>query len=344
MSVVQLANVVVPAEFTDYIVENSLVSSAFFHSGVAIRNGMMASQLQAGAEFFTVPFWSDLPDIEANISNDVPTDLAQPLGITAASQVVRKAFLNGSWGEASLASELSGSSALQRIQDRVQAWWDRQFEFRLVATMLGVLYSNVANNGGDMVNDISGATGTITLNNGVTVNANAFNGQAVVDTALTIGDRLEDFKCIAVHSKIYGEMLKNNEVEFFKPSESSLVFKTYKGMLLTIDDNLTTATPGVYVTILFGPGAIGYAVAPPRTGYGTEIHRFPQQGNGGGSTILFSRLNLSLHPLGMSWSDGTGANAVVGPSPIISDLANPAHWTRAVAQRKSIPVAFLVSR
>jgi hypothetical protein len=56
----------------------------------------------------------------------------------------------------SLASELSGDNALARVQHRVSAYWDRQFEKRLIATLKGVLFSNVANNSSDMVNDISG--------------------------------------------------------------------------------------------------------------------------------------------------------------------------------------------
>ena len=72
-------------------------------------------------------------------------------------------------------------------------------------------------------------------------------------------------------------------------SDNSLQIPTYKGMAVIVDDNLTTATAGVYVTILFGPGAVGYAVAPPRTGFGTELWRQPQAGNGGGLTELHSR-------------------------------------------------------
>jgi hypothetical protein len=330
----QIADIVVPAEFTAYIVENSLVSTALFQSGVAQRNGMMAAQLQAGAESFTVPFWADLQDIEANLSTDNPADIAQPNKVTASKQIVRKSFVNQSWSQMDLASELSGSDALARIQDRVSSYWDRQFEKRLIASLLGVLYSNVANNASDMVNDISGAAGA---------SAN-FNGNSVIDTALTLGDRLSDVKMIAMHSKVYGEALKNNEITFFKPSENELEIPTYKGMGVIVDDNLTTANAGVYITILFGPGALGYALAEPRTGVGTEIWRSPQSGNGAGQTVLFSRFDLAMHPLGMSWNDGSGANAVAAPSPSIADLANPAHWTRAVAQRKSIPLAFLVSK
>ena len=219
---VQIADVVVPAEFTQYITENSLVSTALVQSGVAVKNGVMEAQLAAGAESFTVPVWGDIQDNEANISSDDPTILSTPFKITAVAQNVRKSFLNQSWSEMSLASELSGSDALARIQSRVLAYWNRQYEFRLIASLLGVLYSNVANNSSDMVNDISGASGTVTLGDGQTVNANAFNGNAVINTALTIGDRLNDLKMIAVHSTIYGEMLKNNEIQFFKSSDNSL--------------------------------------------------------------------------------------------------------------------------
>lgn len=67
MAQVQITDVVVPAEFTAYQVENSMVSTALFQSGVVLPNGEMQAQLQAGAQQFTVPFWSDIPDIRSLI-------------------------------------------------------------------------------------------------------------------------------------------------------------------------------------------------------------------------------------------------------------------------------------
>ena len=154
MAQVQIADVVVPAEFTAYQVENSMVSTALYQSGVAVPNGEMDAQLQAGAESFTVPFWADLPDVEADITSDDPTVNSTAQKVTAAKQMVRKSFVHASWSEMSLASELSGSDALVRVQSRIQAYWDRQWEKRLIASLMGVLYSNVANNASDMVNDI----------------------------------------------------------------------------------------------------------------------------------------------------------------------------------------------
>ncbi len=333
MAVTQLTDVIIPDEFTAYQVENSLVSTALSQSGVVATNALIAAQLQAGSEQFNVPFWNDLPDVEADITSDDPTTLSTPQKVSASKQVVRKSFLHASWSEMSLASELSGDSALQRIQDRVSAYWDRQFEKRVIATLLGVLASNVANNASDMVVDISGGSGT----------AADFNGTSVIDTALTMGDRLGDVKMIAMHSHIYGEALKNDEITFFKPSENGVEIATYKGMGVIVDDNLTPAS-GVYTTILMGAAAVGFATSAPRTGYGTELFRKPDAGNGGGQTTLHSRMNVGVHPLGYAWSDGTGGSAVAGDSPTIADLSVAAHWTRVVSQRKSVPLAFLISK
>ena len=72
MAVTQLTDVIIPEEFTAYQVENSLVSTALSQSGVVANNALIAAQLSAGAESFTVPFWNDLPDVEADITNDDP--------------------------------------------------------------------------------------------------------------------------------------------------------------------------------------------------------------------------------------------------------------------------------
>ncbi len=329
MAQTQISDVVVPEEFSAYIVENSMVSTAVFQSGVAVPNGLISGQLQAGSTQFTVPVWSDDGESETDVTSDNIAVLSTPLKLTAVPQVVRKSFLHQSWSEMSLASELAGSDALARVQSRVQAYWDRQYEKRIIASMLGVLYSNVANHGSDMVNDISGLAGTLSN----------FNGNSVIDTALTLGDRLSDVKMIAMHSKIYGEALKNDEITFFKPSDNSLDVPTYKGLGVIVDDNLTTSTASLYVTVLMGPGAFGYGVSEPRTGFSTEVFRIPSAGNGGGNTTLHSRFNSAFHPLGMSFTNAS----VAGESPLLAELALPANWTRSAFERKTIPLAFLVS-
>ena len=86
----QLSDVVVPQEFTAYQIQESMVRTALFKSGVLVHNGQMATMLEAGGEAFVVPFWNDLPDVEADITNDDPADFSTPQKVTADKQIVRK--------------------------------------------------------------------------------------------------------------------------------------------------------------------------------------------------------------------------------------------------------------
>jgi hypothetical protein len=332
MAAVQIADVIVPEIFTAYQIENSFVSNAFYQSGVALPNGVIQDQLSAGATQFTVPIWNDLADVEPNYSTDNPAVFSTPNKIGAYSLNVRKTFANNSWSTMDLAAELSGSDPLARIQSRVEAYWSRQMQLRLIASLQGILMANVANNSSDMVVDITAGTGT----------AANFNATSVINTAETLGDRLEDVKTIAMHSHVYTQALINDEVQFIPNSEGQPI-KTYRGMAVVIDDGLILST-GNYLSVLFGAGAVGYGVSEPRSSLGTELWRVPSAGNGGGQTQLYSRMNIAMAPVGYSWSDGTGASAIAGESPTLADLALPAHWTRATSQRKAIPLAFLISK
>jgi hypothetical protein len=121
-------------------------------SGIAARNGLIEDQPRAGAAVsFSVPFWNDLSDDEANSVSDDPTQLAVPRKVTVGKHTVRKAYLHASWSAMNLASELSGDNALARIQARVTAFWTRQVQRRLIATVNGILADNVAHDNGDML-------------------------------------------------------------------------------------------------------------------------------------------------------------------------------------------------
>jgi hypothetical protein len=330
MANVSITDVVVPQEFTSYQVENSFVNTAFYQSGVAIRNGVIEEQLSAGAMSFTVPTWGDAGETEPNYSDDNAAHIAGTLKVSAYPQVVRKAFVNQGWSVANLAAELSGSDPLQRIQSRVQAYWDRQMEARLIASLNGILAANVANNTSDMVVDMSG---TSTPN---------FSALAVITAAATLGDRLEDIKCIAMHSSVYAEALANDLIQFI-PQSQGLPLKTFRGLAVMIDDNLWLSNSnGVtrYTTVLFGEGAVGFGFVEPRMGYGTELFRIPSAGQGGGITQLWSRHNLAIAPLGWSWADGT----LAGDSPALTELATASHWTRVSVSRKQCPIAFLITK
>jgi hypothetical protein len=271
-------------------------------SGIVVRNGVIESQLAAGADSFSVPFWNDLSDDEADIFSDDPAQLSTPRKITAQKQVVRKAYLHASWSAMNLASELSGDNALARIQARVTAFRTRQVQRRLIATVNGFLADNVANDDGDMLLDISTQPGTAAL----------FSTAAVIDAAGTMGDRLREVAGVAVHSDTYRAMLKNDLIEFIPDSQARPI-AAYRALMVITDDLMPKDTD-VYATVLFAPGAIGWGIAAPRIAPGTEVENTPAAGNGGGQQILHARVNLAIHPSGFAWTEA----AVADESPTIA--------------------------
>lgn len=327
MATTQIADIVVPAEFTAYLVQDSIEKSALVQSGIVARNAAIDDQLKAGADSFAVPFWKDLPDDEANIVSDDPAAMAAPRKLGTGKQVVRKAFLHSSWSAMNLASELSGSDALARIQTRASAYWGRQAQRRLIASLNGILLGNVASNAGDMVLDISAGTGA----------ASKFSAAAVIDACGTLGDGMNGMTAIAMHSDTYRAALKADLIATLPDSAGGFI-QTFRGLAIVVDD-LLPVTAGAYTTVLFGAGAVGYGLTEPRIAAGTEIENIPGAGNGGGQQVLHSRVNLAMHPLGFSWKEVT----VLGDSPTMAELALPANWSR-VTERKNAPMAFLIHK
>lgn len=329
MTITKLNDVIEPVVFTNYITQNTMAKTNLVESGLLAKNEVIQRQITAGAHSFSVPMWLDLADTEANISDD-SDNKSTPNGITAAKMVVRKASLNNSWGAANFASEMAGSSAIDRIQDRVKAYWERQIQKRLIASLNGVLAANVASNDGDMVLDIS---------NEADEAAAKFSAAAVIDAAGTLGDSLDQITTLFVHGDVYRSILKQDLIESVLDSNGSLLYQTFRGLMLVQDDGLPKVD-GVYTSVLAGAGAFGYAVSAPEHADGTEIESQPSQGNGAGATILHSRINLGLHPHGFSFVDGS---VVTGESPTIANLSNADCWDRVV-ERKAVKLAFLVSK
>jgi len=306
----------------------------------------MQARVSQGGNISNLPAWGDLqspadgaPD--PNISNDNPSETSTPNALNAINQIVRTSYLNNSWSAASLAGELAGSDPMRRIAERLNAYWNRVYEWRLVQSLIGILLSNVANNSSDMVVDISAATtgAPITIN-GTQYTSPSFTRNAVIDAASTIGDRMSDFRAIAMHSVPYREAMKNNEIEFIRDSDNNILFSTYAGLAVVQDDSLAMPTAGVYLCCLFGPGAIGFAQGDPATGFGTEVWRYPDQGMGGGVSTLYTRRNSIIHPQYFSFTSAS----VAGESPTSAELALAANWTRTALQRKAVPLCFLVTK
>lgn len=340
MATVRLVDAVIPEVYTSYTAVDIPELTAFYNSGVIVRDGLLDSTANSGGITVNIPFWNDInPDEEPTYSTDDPAQFAVPGKINSGTMVARVAQMNKSFSAMDLVSELAGSNPMQRIRNRFGTYWVRQWQRRLVATTVGVAAANIANNGGDMTVNIAiedGAAATA---------ANVFSRAAFVNACFTLGDHVDSIRAIAVHSMVYKRMTDNDDIEFIPDSSGKLTVPTYMGRPVIVDDGMPvvagTTSGFKYTSVLFGAAAMGFGVGSPLVP--AETDRVMLAGNGGGQEIILERKTWLIHPGGHVWNEPVSPAVLAGgQSPNLADLRTAARWTRVVP-RKNLSLAFLIT-
>lgn len=331
-----LSDVVFRDELRDYMTVNTAERTAFFQSGILTTNSDMTTLLASPSNTFTIPWWVDLDaSIESNYSNDVYTDIAVPLSVTSASMQARAAYLNEGWNAMNLVKNITNQDPLEFVAGRLISYWQRVAQRRAIATTVGIYNDNVASNGGDMVVD---AGGTI-------------NAAAIIRAKATMGDysgQLGGLSVIAMHSAVQTELQILNLIDFTPLADQIPEFGRFQGMRVVVDDSMPVIGSGAdrkYLSVIFGPGAMGYAEEQPAGEDGLEYERAPDRGNGGGTETLWTRRNFVIHPLGYSFLSATITGTPGTSRPVSAnwaDLALATNWERKF-NRKQVPLAFITS-
>lgn len=326
-----------------YMTEDPVEKTAFFQSGILTPTPYAAEIARGPSNVANIPFWKAIDtSIEPNYSNDVYQDIATPRNVQTGEMMARVAYLNEGFGQADLTVELTSQNPLQSVASRLDNFWQRQAQRRLIATALGLYNDNVANTDAyheqnDMVVDVSATLG--------------FDAGAFIDATQTMGDALmgnggEVLGAIAMHSFVYAQARKQQLIDFIKDADNDTLFATYQGYRVIVDDSMTVVDPNhsrKFISIIFGNGAIGYGEGSPSNPL--EYEREASRGNGGGVETLWTRKTWLLHPLGYSFTSavitGNGTETVAR-SASWQDLANASNWNRVV-DRKHVPIAFLVT-
>lgn len=342
---VRLSDIIDVEVFQDISAENLPELTSFAGSGIITQNDVLNRIVNESGDTAQMPYWLDIDAAtgsntggDPNTWSDDPAQKATPNRVIQEKQATRKAFLHNSWSASALVNQLSsGPNALDRVVQRIDSYWARVFQRRLVAASLGVYLANVANNSGDMVHDISIEDG----DNAVA--ANLFSRSAFTNAAFTLGDAWQSTSGIGVHSITMQRMVDNDDIEYMADSAGNLTIPTYMGRRVIVDDGCPVIAGGTsgqkYVSVLFGEGAFGYADGDADVP--VELEREASAGNGGGVDIIHSRKKWMLHPAGHNFTDDTvsGENNV---SPTAADLALAANWTRKY-NRKNVPLSFLIT-
>lgn len=334
MALTTIANIIEPTVFMDLPAVNSPEKTAFFESGVIVRSpllDLLAGQAGRTAE---LPFWNDLDATSETNYSDGTENSATPVAIAQGEQIARKAFVNKGWKASDLIAELAmGGTAMEQVRNRVDSYFTKQWQRRVIASANGILADNIANDAGDMVKNV--AVESIAAQLATT----KFNRDAFTDAVFTMGDSASELTAIAVHSQVMATMVKNNDIVYLPDSAGTMTIPTYAGLRVIVDDSLTvtagTTSGFKYTSVIFGAGAFGYGEG--LSAVPVEIDRDASQGNGGGVEELWVRKTWLLHPFGFK---ATGTPA--GESFTLAELALATSFDRVVP-RKNIPLAFLIT-
>ena len=335
MAVVQIADIYNPLTFGRRVQQAQTDLNSFIASGVAVADGVLQAQIAQGGRTGELAAYNPLTLDEPTYSTDDPAVNSTPAKIAKSVQKFRVASRNKSWSAMDLARELALEDPVGAITNRIGAYWARDDEARVINSFLGVLADNVANDGGDMVIDVA------TDDAGAVTDAERISGDRVIDALQTIGDHKGMLTTIAIHSQIHARLQKQQLIQYIRDADNNIMFETYMGKRLIVDDNLP-AVAGTnrvtYTCMLFAPGIV--ANANGRVLNPTELDRKPEAGEGGGQDIIYSRVANVWHPVGFSFLSTTLTGGNDNSQADYGDLQLAANWDR-VFQRKNVPMAFL---
>jgi hypothetical protein len=318
--------------YLSYLQENRTDRNAFVASGAAVTDSDLSARAQGAADVTSIPYWNDLSADNENLSSDDPAERAVPEKITTDRMVARRVHLNNAWETMNLVKAISGEDAMRQIASRTNAYWNERFAKRIQGITLG-LYNDNAAGTGDMIVDVSTEDG----DNATAANKWSFD--AFADGIGTMGESDDVLALLAVHPSTYTQLIKQNNIEFEKDSESGIMIPFYNGKRVIKDKKLPVIAGGTsgskFVSVLYGAGFIGYGEAQAERPVAVEYDELA--GNGAGSEVLVERKQWLIHPAGYKWEEAS----VAGVSPTVAECQDATNWTRKF-QRENIPLSFIV--
>jgi len=322
MAAVKLADIIVPQTWMPYVQVRTREVSQLFQSGIVAFNEDLNEAAQGPGTSANIPFFNDLSGVSEVLSDTVPLTVNK---VTTGSQISAKHFRGKAWGSHDLVAAIAGVDPVAAIGDLVADWWARDMQKTLLSSLKGFFAAA----------SMSDATVDISITDAAAATAaNKISAEATIDAADILGDASGDITAIAVHSKQYHSLLKQDLIQFEQRSEQGTPIRTYLGKRVIVDDSLprvATTNGFKYTSYLFGDGAVAFGEADAKAP--VEMDRDILLGE----EYLVNRRQFVLHPTGAKWI-GTPA----GVSPTNAELETGTNW-QAVLSRKNIPIVQLIT-
>jgi hypothetical protein len=332
-TVTALSNVIVPAVFAPYVLEQSLVKNALIQSGVISHNPVLDAKLAGGGATFNLPSWRplDASGTAANVPTDDNTVLATPEAIVARANIAVRLERNKVYGATDIIQSLVGSDPMSAVGAYVGLAMNQWRQASLLKMLAGTINTtNLSSN----VNSVAvEATASYTT-------ATRINSGTVIDTLTAMGDFASNLEGYAIfmHGDTYRYLLKNDFTSFVRPSQQNAGIGSYMGMQVIVDDTLPKvagSTSGFkYTTYIMKPGAVGFGFTQAPNPI--EVQRMVREGNGAGAEYLAVRDAFTYHVNGFKW-----IGSAAGAFPTDTEIGTASNWN-AVFAGKGIGVVSLI--
>lgn len=331
MAITSIADIIQPENWTPYMQELTAQKSELFQSGIIETGEMYNALVDNGNSTVNMPFFQDLVGRSQSLSESTPLD---PKKITTSRDVAVIQRRGDAWSSQDLAKALSGADPSAAIASLVADYWVRDMQTTLLLILRGLFASTTM--AAEHVEDKAIEDGA----NAAT--SNLISSNAALDAFKLLGDELDAFSGMAMHSDIYWELEKQDVIEYLAPSEQNATpIRTYKGKTVLVDDTMPKvagATSGFkYTTYLFGPGAIAFGETRPMGEFGEDISVEVDRDILAGVGYLTNRRYFLMHPKGVRWQ-GT----IAGDTPADGELEAAVSWAR-VYERKNVRLGALVT-
>jgi hypothetical protein len=324
MAPTRIADILVPDVWIPYMREQTAEKSALFQSGIVRTSDELTGLAQGGGSTINMPFFQDLSGNSEVLSDTSPLSVNK---ITTGKDIAAKHYRGKAWGSNDLAQALSGADPLAAIASLVGAWWARDMQTTLISTLKGVFAATTMST--THVHNIAIEDGS------AATDANKITAENTIDAFDKLGDEISALEAIAMHSRLYNSLLKQNLIEFVQFSEQGQRISTYLGRTVLVDDGMPrvagTTSGYKYTSYLFGADSVAFGEGNPNVP--VETDRDSLQGD----DYLVNRREFILHPVGVKWQ-GTPA----GTSPTNTELSTGTNWAR-VYQPKNVKVVALVT-
>lgn len=304
----RLADVIQPEIFTPYTIQRTMELSALVQSGIIANDAEFDALAGESNTLINMPFWNDLGNGESQIMKD---EGDMNIGkITSSDDIARKHARVNAWGANGLSALLSGDDPMNAIAQLVAAYWARDMQRTLLATLSGVFKAPTMSS---KVYDITGRDG----------DAGTINARTFIDATQLMGDAKSSLTGVMMHSAVETELIKQDLIEYVPQSEQGKPIGYFLGKRVTVDDSMYyDAETGQAEMYIFGSGAIALGNGSHPRIIQTEVDRNPLAFSG--EEALINRKIFILHPRGVKWNEG----GVASTFPTNAEIDVAARWTR----------------